>query len=147
MWTDERSHATYKGLRTGHILAGDFNHPSWLQHYETWIGTYGIWELTDPTKKTYSSGNALDKFLFLQGDTIPAMFLRESTAEEEEVSTQSAFYPAETGPEERVGNHHPVFLSLPHENSGAPPQCRKLRIKSSLLLTRFYWKKIHKYFN
>ena len=128
--TDLRSHTLRQGARPGHIITGDFNHPSWSNQYETWVSTYGIWELTDPGKRTFSSGNALDKFLYVQGDTLPAFFLGDGAPEDEEEHLQSSFYPGVTGPEERVGNHHPIFLSLPQAEQTPPPQQkRKMQIK------------------
>ena len=93
-------------------MAGDFNHPSRHSQYQEWIGVYGLWELTDPKRKTFSSGNSLDKFLFAQGGVLPAFFMGDSALDPEQCYSE-AYYPGETGAEEEVGNHHPISLSLP----------------------------------
>ena len=107
-----------------------------MAQYEEWVSTFGIWELTEPSKKTFSSGNSLDKFLYVQGDIIPAVFLGESAMEGDE-NEPATSYPGQTEGEEKVANHHPLSLSLPHEDSGAPPPCRKLHIKG---VTEASWK-------
>ena len=112
MLTDHRSDSAHKGVRIGHIMTGDFNHPSWPTHYADWVGSYGIWELTDRNKETYASGNSLGKFLYKPGDVIPSNFLQYGHPEEEEDIMEDC-YPGETHDKAVAGNRHPVFLRIP----------------------------------
>ena len=63
------------GRALGHLLAGDFNHPSWTREYRLWTGPHGLWELSDPEVGTFRSGNSLDKFLFSLGGQVPMAVL------------------------------------------------------------------------
>ena len=136
MLTDRRSFTAQYEVQPGHIIAGDFNHPSWTAQYEEWVATYGIWELTDPDERTFSSGNSLDKFLYAQGGEIPAFLLGDGALDPDQHSCET-HYPGSTGTEEAVGNHHPIFLSLPHADAKPPPHCVKLCIKG---VTEESWK-------
>ena len=127
MLTDSRSMHRYNGVQTGHLIARDFNHPNWQTQYETWAGQYGIWELTNPRKRTFISGNSLDEILFVPGDVIPAEFLLCGAIDTEE-RTEEAYYPSSTGDVEVVGNHYPVFLTLHNEAPPPPAPLRRLYI-------------------
>ena len=115
------------GRKIGHLIGGDFNHPSWRPGYERWISNHGIWTLTDPMVGTFSSGNSLDKFLFVPGDEVPAVLLKEGDIADDEME-ETYFYPRTVGEEEVVGNHRPVFLSLPYERERWPPVVRRLKV-------------------
>ena len=128
MLTGGRSAVLHEGSEMGHIIAGDLNHPSGQGQYSEWIGMHGIWELTDPNRKTFAAGNALDKFLFRPGEAIPSCFLKHGTAWNDG-DLKEDFYPGETGDQEEVGNRHPVYLKLPYGASPQPHPIRRLHIK------------------
>ena len=107
----KESRKVIEGREIGHILGGDFNRPMWSVEYEKWIGTFGIWTLTDPTVGTFGSGSSLGKFLLVLGDEVPAGFPREGAAEEEDMGT-GHYIPWTVGPDEVAGYHHPVSLGL-----------------------------------
>ena len=69
MLKDKRSVMEIAGQRLGHIIGGGLNPPSWAPGYEKWISEAGLWTLTDPKLRTFDSGNALDRFLYLPGDS------------------------------------------------------------------------------
>ena len=77
MLTDKRSDMIVDGSRIGHIIGGDLNPPSWTAEYAKWMSNAGARALTDPEQPTFGSGNALDKFLYVPGDTIPGNFLQQ----------------------------------------------------------------------
>ena len=131
--TAPKADRVYEGKRIGHLLVEGFNHPSWDAGYRTWTNTCGLWELSDPTKRTYSSGNALDKFLFAPGENAPLALLQNGLAfdmRETGGSGDSQFYSAFTFPAECVGNHHPVMLEIPYGDGLPKPAIRLLKIKT-----------------
>ena len=67
----------FHGRRARHILAGDFNHPSWRNGSAEWLGTHGLWTLTNPGLPTFSSGNSLGAFSYVPGDEVPDASLIE----------------------------------------------------------------------
>ena len=126
--TGAESSNFYKGKRVGHILGGDFNHPSWESNFEEWMGSHGIWTLTDPNCPTYASGNSLDTFLFAPGEEIPVTFLQEepSHRDTDGQMVDCPHYPGETDEAECVGNHHPVYLNILTRKEKPPPFIRKM---------------------
>ena len=124
--TGTESRNYYKQKQVGHIICGDFNHPSWKTGFGEWIGEHGIWILTDPTLRTYASGNSLDKFLYLPGDEIPSNFLMEQVPAHEDWEGE-AYYPGVTIEKECVGNHHPIFLSIPVREEKGLPFIRRMK--------------------
>ena len=109
----------------GHLLGGDFNHPSWQAGFEEWAGTHDIWTLTDPALKAYASGNSLDKFLYVPGGEVPGTFLMEQTHHQED-NNEDFYYPGETGTTECVGNHHPIFINIPVRKERKPRFIRRI---------------------
>ena len=69
----------------------------------------------------------MGKFLYLPGEDIPSTFLQEGV-EAKDNTGDTMFYPGETGAREVVGNHHPIFLSLPYGQEKQPPFVRRLII-------------------
>ena len=68
----------------------------------------------------YSGGNSLDKALYIPGDEIPTPYLAEKT-QPRRYGDGPEFPPGHVGAEERVGNRHPMFLSLPFGRGQDPP--------------------------
>ena len=128
MLTNEESRLMTDGKEVGHLIGGDLNHPSWLTENEDWVSSTGLWTLTDPEVGTFASGNSLDKFLYLPGDDIPAAFLREEMAEDNE-REEGLWYPGITGAEEVVGNHHPVYIAFPCGQEIPPPFIRSMAVR------------------
>ena len=66
------------GTRTGHLLCGDFNRPSWGAEYRIKTGSHGIRELPDPEGGARSSAHGLDRFSRLPGVDVPMAFAPSS---------------------------------------------------------------------
>ena len=131
MLTDRGSRRVYEGMELGHVIGGDFNHPSWQVEYGRWIANGGIWTLTDPDRATPASGNSLDKFLYVPGAEVPPSFLTEQAVEEgdEDEGEEGCYYPGATGPTQEAGNRHPILLSIPYGRERRPPFVSKVRVQ------------------
>ena len=107
----------YRKERVGRILVEDFYHASWESRFDTWVGQSGLLLLSDPSRKTYHSGNAQDRFLFLPGEVVPRHPLpaefEHGMLEEGRTRGAGESYPAETFTATAVGNHHPAMLTCP----------------------------------
>ena len=140
--TEPRNVLRVAGEEIGRLIAGDFNHMSWTGIFDLWLAKHGLLMLSDPSKGTYHSGNALDKFLFLPGNAVPFSFLPECLPTDEADggdASEELFYPAVTFPAVRVGNHHPVQLDLPLGVEVKAKAGRTLKIKS---VSREQWEEI-----
>ena len=114
--TNDASSAQLKGQRIGHLLGGDFNRPSWPKGFREWVGTSGLWELSNPAAPIFRSGNSLDKFFFLTGDSVPLAFLPSGLAMEDVSETPECreLHDPTVAPREKIiGNHHAILLDIP----------------------------------
>ena len=94
---------------------------------------HGLWELSDPSTPTFKSGNSLDKFLFLAGDTVPLAFLPSRAPSENDTDALGAMethYPAVVSDGNIIGNHHAVMLDIPYEEETYQSKVRVLRVKT-----------------
>ena len=57
------------------IVMGDFNVTTWLETFEEWCATEGIWALNNPETPTHTRGFSIDKALFRPGHYIPSNLL------------------------------------------------------------------------
>ena len=67
---DDHTFCYWNGQRLNHPICGDMNPPSCREDFEEWAGERGLWELSDPAEPTFSSGNALNRFLLGPGEDV-----------------------------------------------------------------------------
>ena len=77
---------------------------------------------------TVASGNSVDKFLYLPGDDILTALQREEVVEDE-TQEEGFGYSGVARPQEVLGNHHLVFVTLPCGREEPPPLIRRLAVR------------------
>ena len=122
----------------GRLLGGDFNHPGRQAANRDSLGTYRIWELPGPGISTFRySDNALDKWLSLPRESIPASFLECENDEDRmgsegitgELDEGNDGDPAVTAGAEVFGDHRPAYLQLSYEDEMGRPAVRRPNIR------------------
>ena len=119
------------GAKPTHVLAGDFNAPSWAAAYMEWLHGDGITELANPARPTSAAGGSLDKFLLQPGTYVPPSLLpsHPRTLREELREGETLHYPGTAVDCSHISDHIPIVLPLTYRPPQPPKGERRLRIK------------------